>query len=475
MSKIHGMMDVGKRSMMNSQTALQTTGHNIANKSTEGYSRQRVELQTAEPLGMGKLRIGTGAKSAAITRTNNPYLEKQIQKEQANLGYLEGKADAMTRVEQVYNEQMNKGLNQFSTDFFNSFREFANNPESLATRTQVKETADHMTQDFARVNKQLTEIQRDLDQQVAVQVDQVNEITKELASLNEKVQMVEASGAPANDERDRRDLLIKQLGQKINIRWAEGADGNVTVTAGQNALLVTGNEAKRLDVKSTPAEGAKGEGNFDVFYHNSERSTAIRVTDQLNGGSLGGLLEVRDKTINGLLDQVDNMAYTLGSTVNELHQRGFDVYNKQGATFFELPKELKGASANLKLNEAIAKDVGKIASAAQRDAPGDNRVANAISKLQFEGVIGDNKATLDEYYNSMVGEVGIQTRRTTTEQDSQKNIVNQLKNIRESISGVSLDEETTRLIEYQKGFDASARLIRTADEMFDTVLNLKRM
>ena len=112
------MMDTGKRSMMNSQTALQTVGHNIANKSTEGYSRQRVEIQAAEPNGIGKLRIGTGSKTAAVTRTNNPYLEKQIQKETAGLGYLEGKSDAMTRVEQVYNEQLNKGLNSFTTEFF---------------------------------------------------------------------------------------------------------------------------------------------------------------------------------------------------------------------------------------------------------------------------------------------------------------------------------------------------------------------
>lgn len=475
MSKIHGMMDVGKRSMMNSQTALQTVGHNIANKSTEGYSRQRVEIQAAEPVGIGKLRIGTGSKSAAVTRTNNPYLEKQIQKEQAGLGFLEGKADAMTRVEQVYNEQLNKGLNSFTTEFFNAFREFANNPESLAGRTQVKETADYLTKDFARVNKQLVEIQRDLDQQVAVQIDQVNELTKEIASLNEKIMSVEKSGGYANDERDRRDLLIKQVGQKINIRWAEGEDTQVTITAGNNALLVTGNEAKTLTTRPTGETDKKGEGNFDIFYHNQKTSEPVLVTDQLTGGSVGGLLEVRDKTIRGLLDQVDQMAYTLGTTVNELHGRGFDVYNKKGVAFFEMPNDVKGAAAKMKVSEAIANDVGRIASAAQQHAPGDNRVANAIAKLQFEGVVGESKATLDEFYNSMVGEVGIQTRRTEVAQESQKNIVNQLKNIRESISGVSLDEETTKLIEFQKSFDASARLIRTADEMFDTVLSLKRL
>ncbi|MEK7357135.1 MAG: flagellar basal body rod C-terminal domain-containing protein, partial [Bdellovibrionota bacterium] len=208
---------------------------------------------------------------------------------------------------------------------------------------------------------------------------------------------------------------------------------------------------------------------------NTERAEAMKITEQISGGSIGGLFEVRDKTIRGLLDQIDNMAYTMGMTVNELHSRGYDVYNKTGAKFFEMPTDVRHASRNLKVSEAIAKDPGRIASASQQNAPGDNRVANAIAKMQFEGVIGDNKATLDEYYNSMVGEVGIHTRKTEVARESQKNILGQLKNIRESVSGVSLDEETTKLIEYQKSFDASARLIRTADEMFDTVLSLKRM
>ena len=475
MSKIHGMMDLGKRSMMNSQTALQTVGHNIANKGTEGFSRQRVEITTNEAIGEGKMRVGTGSKTAQVTRINNPYLEKQIQKEQAGLGYLKGKGEAMTRVEQVYNEQMNKGLNSFTTEFFNAFREFSNNPESLATRTQVKETAEHLTSDFKRVNTQLTEIQRDLDHQISTNITQINEMTKEVATLNEKIQLVQNAGSPANDERDRRDLLIKQLGEKINIRWAEGDDGQVTITAGNSALLVTGNDAKVLEVKSTPETATKGEANYDIFYKNNERAEPMLVTNQMTGGAVGGLLEVRDKVIGGLLNQVDEMAYSLGTAVNAVHERGFDVYNRQGTQFFELPDEVRHAARNFKVSDEISRDVGRISAAGQQNAAGDNRVANAISQLQFQNVMKDDSATFDEYYNSMVGEVGIQTRRTEVAQESQKNIVDQLKNIRESVSGVSLDEETTKLIEYQKAFDASARLIKTADEMFDTVLNLKHM
>jgi flagellar hook-associated protein 1 FlgK len=469
------MMDVGKRSMMNSQTALQTTGHNIANKSTEGYSRQRVELQTAEPTGLGNHRIGNGSKTAAVTRTNNPYLEKQIGKEMSNLGYFDGKADAMNRVEQVYNEQTNKGLNTFITDFFNSYRELSNNPESLATRTQVKETAQALTQDFKRVNTQLTEIRRDIDQQVATNVNEVNQLSSEIAQLNGKIQLVQNEGGPANDERDRRDLLIKKLGEKINIRWAEGSDGAVTITAGQSAIIVAGQDAKTLSVRSTPASETKGEGNFDIFYQSVKDGQLTNVSGQITGGSVGGLLEVRDKTIGGLLESVDKMAFSIANDVNAIHSRGFDAYNRTGHDFFEVPHDLKGYSAAMDLTEHVSRDPMKIAAAGGPNAPGDNRIANAIAQLQFENTMPNETSTLDEFYNSMVGEVGVQSRKIQTTQESQKGIVSQLKNIRESVSGVSLDEETTKLIEYQKAFDASARLIRTADEMFDTVLNLKRL
>ncbi len=476
MSKIHSMMDMGRRSMMNSQTSLQTVGHNIANKNTEGYSRQRVEQVTAEPIGQGGLRIGQGSRAAEVTRTNNSYLEKQIGKETANFGYFDAKSQGLSRVEQVYNEQNGKGLNQFVTDFFNAFRELSNNPESLATRNLVKETADHLSKDFKRVNTQLNEIQNDLDQQIATSVSDINSYTREIANLNEKVQQVEVTGAKANDERDRRDLLIKKLGEKVNIRWAEGRDSMVTISAGDSALLVSGYDHKDLSVMATPESDTKGEGNFDVFYKNSDAAVPMKVTEQFTGGTLGALLEVRDTTINGLKGKMDDLAFSLADEVNAGHMQGFDTYNKQGEEFFVIPGgDVKHASSTIEVSDEIKNDVNRIAAAGDANSPGDNRVANYISQLQYEKIAGDGAATVDEFYNSSVGEVGISAQRANTARDSQRDILRQLSNIRESVSGVSLDEETTKMIEFQKAFDASARLIKTADEMFDTVLNLKRL
>lgn len=470
MSKISSMMDVGKRSMMNSQTALQTVSHNIANKSTEGFSRQRVEILSNPPIGEGKVRVGMGARAGVVTRTNNSWLEKQIQREGTNLGYTDARAESLGRVEQVYNEQTNKGLNQYMTAFFNSFRELANNPESLSTRTIVRESSEAMTKQFSHVISQLNDVQEDIDGQVRTLTSEVNQISKEIAQLNEKVQIVEAQGAPANDERDRRDLLLKKLGEKIDISWAEGSDGHVAVTAGRTAILVSGTSS--TDIQAAREEGG---GKVQIFYRSSDKGTPVNITEQVKGGRIGGALEVRDQVIGGLINSIDEMAYTMATEVNKAHIEGFDRYGQNGVLFFEMPDSVSGAASTLSMNRTLYNDVGRIAAGAKTNSPGDATIANVISSLQSRTVMEDGSSTFDDFYNSQVGQIGTITQRAVKGQEAQKDIVSQLNNIRESVSGVSLDEETTKLIEFQKAYDASARLIRTADEMFDTILNLKRM
>lgn len=463
-------MDVGKRSLSNSQTALQTVAHNIANKSTEGYSRQRVELLTNTPITTGGLQIGMGARAGVITRTNNPWLEKQIQRENTSMGYMDSRADSLARVEEVYNEQVNKGLNQYMTDFFNGFRELSNNPESLASRTMVREAAIALTNDFKRVTDQLRDVQDDIDGQISTTIDEVNQMVQEVASLNEKVKMIEVQGVPANDERDRRDLLLKRIGERVEISWAEGKDGMVSCTAGGTGILVSGTSANNLKAVRTDDHD-----HMEILYRSNENGNWYNMTAQVMGGKVGGAIEVRDKVIGDLLSNVDNIAYTLAKEVNQAHIEGFDQQGKAGVLFFEMPEQTDGAAASLKLNTTIYNDVSRIAAGRVQNAPGDNGIANMISALQYRQVMNGGKATFDDYYNTQVGQIGTITQRAVKTQESQKNILSQLSNIRESISGVSLDEETTKMIEFQKAYDASARVIKTADELFDTLLSLKRL
>jgi flagellar hook-associated protein 1 FlgK len=464
------MLDTGKRSMMNSQTALQTVGHNIANKSTEGYSRQRVEQQTSEPTGDGRVRVGTGTKTTRVTLTNNAYLEKQIEKENSDASYLESQAEALGRVEQVYNEQMNKGLGHYMGEFFNSFRELANSPESTATRTLVRESAQSLVQDFNRINKGLSAIQEDLDTQVQVQVEEVNQITREIANLNEKISAVEIQDLDANDERDRRDLLLKKLHEKLDMTWGNGENGQVNVSGAKIAVLVSGFSALKLSAHRTTERD-----RVEIFYQNGTGGSLTKITDSLTGGALGAALNVRDTLITDLKNKADDLAFKFASEVNKTHSLGTDLKGRQGGAFFEIPPKQSGASSNIRIAKDILKDSSRIVTGTTSLGPADNSVANVISSLQTKATMNNNSSTFDDYYHAQVGEIGVLAQRANKSSESQKNIVSQLQHIRESISGVSLDEEATKMIEFQKSFDASARLIRTADEMFDTVLNLKRL
>ncbi|MFK8138313.1 MAG: flagellar hook-associated protein FlgK [Bdellovibrionales bacterium] len=475
MPKLTGIMGIGRRSLANSQVGLQTVSHNIANKSTEGFSRQRIEQATTPSLGTGGRQVGTGATVKAVRSIKNDYLEKQIQSEMEKLGYNEGQAESMARVEQVFNEQINGGLNRFVGEFFNAFRELASSPESAATRTLVKESAKAVTRDFGRVNSQLVDVQKDIDRQIESEVQIINSYTTEIADLNEKISQIEIRGAIANDSRDRRDLLLKKLGEKIDIKYAENEEGQVTVMAGSTATLVSGFSQNELTVSASPGFNGHRYGEARVIFLPTENSTEVDITKQLKGGKIGAALEVRDIVIDGLLKDLDEVAFSMANEVNALHIQGKDRSGRDGVLFFEnFPTGKLNSAANLRINETIDKDVSRIAAAQGSFGLGDNRVANKISELQYSKVLNNGTSTFDDFYTSVVGTVAVDVNKVNAAAKHQKEIVSQLSNIRESISGVSIDEETTKMIELQKSFDASARLIRAADEMFDTILSLKR-
>ena len=472
MAKVHGLMDIGRRGMVLSQTALNTTSHNIANRSTEGYSRQRVDLATNPAIDEGRYRIGTGAKLAGINRVNNPWLEKQIEQEGSNYSFLESKANALSSLEGVLNEQNVEGINAAISKFFNSFRELANNPESAVPRTQVRENAQNLISTLQTAKRQIDSSAQGVFKSIENSIGEVNAITKEISQLNEKILNIEITEGQANDERDRRDLLLKKLSEKMNISYAEDPKtGMLNITAGNTAVLVAGTTSTQLHTDMSETEGQR------IMYNLSQNGTPFDVTDQFKAGSVGASLSVSGP--NGIIGQLsqslDELAYNIANEVNRAHVEGFDRYNNQGQAFFDIPQDGTFSIDKLALNKDIAKDVGLIAASSKPNSPGDNNVAHVIQNLQFQNTMGDGLYSFDNFYNNKVGEIGLLTQRTQSALETQKNTVDQLKNTRETISGVNLDEEAAKMIEFQKSYEASARMIRVADELFDTVLNLKRL
>jgi len=474
MSRISNLMSVGRRSMMNAQTGLHTVSHNIANKETEGYSRQRTETVTSTPIGKGKLRIGRGARAAVVRRVNNPFLEKQLAREMTDLNTSKGRQEGLSGLESIFNEQMVEGFSQSLTKFFNAFRELSTNPESMPVRTLVKESGIALQKNFQSMSSQLNDMSKSIDSQLRLSAGELNGYMQEFADLNQKIMEVEVSGGWANDERDRRDLLLKKMGEILDIKSAEGDDGTVTVQTASDAILVVGNTAARVEAISTPAREGKSEGSMDLVFYHHDYADPLNITDRIKGGRLGGLLESRSGDLSAVQEDVDSLAYALAAEVNSYHKQGYNAYNQTGVLFFSPLDGKEGAAQRLSVNSEVMADVGRIAAGADPNRPGDNRVANAIGQLQYQKSVFPGGLSLSEFYQGLVGEIGVKANQVNNAVEAQDKIVKQLDHMRESISGVSLDEEAAKMIEMQKQFDASARMIRTADEILETVINLRR-
>ena len=327
-----------------------------------------------------------------------------------------------------------------------------------------------MVKNFQDIDRQVDGLTTELNRQIEAGVSDVNQFTKEIADLNNKILSVEITGAGANDERDRRDLLVKKLAEKVDINYAEDEKtGMLNITAGKTGILVAGTSYEQLRTSRTE------DNKTQVLYELSKGGMVVDISDQFKRGSIGGAIDVRDNIVSDIKNHIEVLSYNISNEVNKAHVEGFDRNGQQGQLLFDIPQDGQYVIADLKLNQSILNDASLIAAAAKPNSVGDNTTANVIHSLQSKALMEDGKYTFDDFYNAKVGQIGMLTQRENSAFETQKNVVDQLKNTREGISGVNLDEEAAKMIEFQKSFEASARVIKMADEMFETVLSMKRM
>jgi flagellar hook-associated protein 1 FlgK len=460
---------LGQTSLKAAKAGIATAGHNIANAGTEGYTRQRANIVTNEPTGS----MSNGVQVSRIERVNDEFVEKQIRTAQRDLSHFEEKDVALSQIEQVFNEMGDQGLNRSISNFFNEFRKLSDHPENLSFRNSVKEVGQTMVNGFRGVRKDLANVVSYLDSRVEACVSEINGLSKEITELNLKIHAIETEvkGSPPNDLLDKRDLALKKLGSYMEIGAFKDNAGSVAVDLKGSGPLIAGPRTQLLSTARSPADTqGKPEGSLDVL---SEGSLGGVITHQLRGGRLGALLDTRDHLVSSVLGQLDGLAFGIAEAVNQEHSEGYSLAGETGILFFE-PVNEQGAAGSLSLSAAVRDDVGNIAVAAEPDAPGDSRVGVAISKLQSLRFLGDGAYTVDDLYNSIVSDVGSRASQNKFTMNREKDMVTQLNRVRDQISGVSVDEETTHLLEFQHSFEASAKLIQIADEMLRTILNLKR-
>ncbi|TLS50570.1 flagellar hook-associated protein FlgK [Paenibacillus antri] len=483
MRSTFGGLEIAKRSLFAHQTALTTTGHNIANANTKGFTRQVVNMVAARPLeNIGLMRStipgqhGQSVEVHSITRIRESFLDKQFYNENKSLGQWQTRVDTLEKLEAIINEPSDTGMRQVLDNFWNSWQELSMAPDNLEARAIVKESALALADAFNHAAKQLSDLKADLTDNIDVKVTEVNTLLEQVATLNQEIYRIEGFGNNANDLRDQRDNLVDQLSKVINVTVVE-EDRGYTVRMGEQ-MLVNGNG-------STPFTLAMATGNY-----------AQDGTGNLNNGELFGLYYSREKLVTDYQNQLDALVTTLAANVNAVHSQGYTLKHPvtMGEDVFVFaaldPDDPTPPSfaERLRVSSTITDDVENIAASGRtyddngitRVVRGNNEQALALAGLRNEKFSFDgggiekiilNGGTFDEFLRAVVGEMGVQTQEAQRQATNQQILVEQVESRRASVSGVSLDEEMSNMIKFQHAYNAAARALTTYDEMLDKVIN----
>ena len=461
-------LEIGRRALATNQLALDVVGQNVSNVNTPGYSRQTVNIETTDPFTPPDLQhgnpgqLGTGVTVGSVTRMRDAFVDQQLRGANSNQGSLNNLRDVLGQVENAFNEPSDNGLGQLMTNFFNSFSDLASDPSSGAIRSTVQNRGQALVSAFHSVSTALSQITPDIQSNVTTQVNSANDIAKQIASLNKSIRSAIASNDHPNDLQDKRDNLLNQLSQITDVQVVAVRDpqtnlvtGEVNVNVGGFAL-VQGDTANALPTQLTTSNGTLG------------LQTPDKVTIPLHSGQLYGLAKATT-LVAGYKSDLDTLASKLITTVNTQHQAGVGLDGQGARDFFS------GSNAtDISLSSAVTSNLNAIAAASKPVAPGtfasgngDN--ARALAAISATQVI--NGFSLNGYYNANVAQVGSDSQTFQTEANTQQSVVTQLQNHQQSVSGVNMDEELTHMLQFQRSYQAAARIVNVMDDTLDRIIN----
>lgn len=457
-------LETASRALRANQAVLDVIGHNISNVDTPGFSRQTTELRPTDPYrsnipGMSVLALGTGVEVSSISRVRDEFVERRLNDSLADQGKYRQLSDTLSRVQTMFNDPGDAGLNASLTTFFNSFQDVARHPESVGPRTIVLHNADDVAKHFRDVFSSLTGTRLEIGEHVKSVISQVNDLAKQIAGLNTEIQKAISLGGQPNDLSDRRDGLVQQLTQLVGATVVEEQDGkgnktgSVNVSVGGIPLVqgpVSGSLPVEFGIQKGQAVLISGKDKFPVI-----------------SGELAGLIQA-DDNVKSYLADVNALASKLITTVNAQHKGGYGLNGETGLDFFS------GTDAsNIAVNTVIAGNPEAIAAASPPSsgttpAAGNGDNARALANIASQALFGT--MTLQDRYAQTVTRVGADAKSYDQQATNQGEVTQQLSNLRSSVSGVSMDEELTKMLAYQRAYQSAARLVSTYDEVIQSLL-----
>jgi flagellar hook-associated protein 1 FlgK len=444
------------QSMQAEQEALSTTTNNISNVNTPGYTRQTVSLEEAAPVQYGGMLFGNGVTVGQITSQRDALLQTRFEQETQQQSKYSSYLGTMQQVQTLFNETTGNGLQSSITDFFNSLQQLSTSPSDTSLRQGVLTAAQNMAQSFNDTANNLQQLQHNADLTVGQSVNQINNLTSQIAGLNVQIGTATSTGQNAGTFIDQRDQLVTQLSGLVDVSSIDTGNGSVTLTTSNGTALVAGNQSFQLATQTNPATGFQ-----DVYSQGSD------ITSSLTGGTLAGAIQARDQSIPSVMSSLDSIASGLANSINSVSKAGTDLNGNPGGALFTVPS---GGSAGAALSIGVAiSDPSKIAGSLD-GSTGDNSNINAMLAVQNQAIV--NGQTPLNAYSNLVFQVGNDVSTAQSESTSAQAMVQQLQNQIGSVSGVSINEESVNLVQYERAYQAAAQVSSVIDTLTAEAINL---
>ncbi|KRG15039.1 flagellar hook-associated protein FlgK [Lederbergia galactosidilytica] len=481
-------LETAKSGMYSQQSAIYVTGHNIANKNTPGYSRQRVNFEQTTPYPAASLnrpqipgQLGTGVQDGSIQRIRDTFIDSQYRGEKNQLGYYESMSNSIKQMEDIMNEPSENGLAAAMTDFWQSLQDLSTNAENEGARRVVLQRARSVAETFQYLHSSLTTVQNDLKKEMDLTVTRINALAQDIASINEQISQVEPHGYLPNDLYDARDQLIDELAAYLPISTeampnggntlaiAEGGQKVYAMINGEKTLLVDDQGARSLEWKEETGELYLGEK--EISYN----------TLGEGNGELSALFKAYSEDYPVMLEKLDQYAFTYAKVFNEVHKSGVDLNGEAGEAFFDVGDSYEGAAGRIKV---LLSDPDQVAAALAGKETGNGENALKLADLKNwvirEGSMEElpelanleiKSGTLQSFYEGVIGEMAVKGQQANRMEYNSTVLLQSIDKNRRSVSEVSLDEEFSNLIQFQHAYSASARMISAIDEMLDKIIN----
>ena len=557
MSGVFGILNIGKSGIEANEAGLSTSGQNVSNVNTPGYSVEEVHFDQSIPNHGNPGMVGSGVRATGVHRVVNSFLETQLTRQKTRMGYWEASRLSLSELDTYFSHAQNQGLSKDISRFLNGWEVVANHPLDRAARSTLIAYGKNLSEDFHQMAGLYSQTKNRLGEMVASSVVRVNADIKKIAGLNRQILRSEAGGESPNTLIDQRQRLVEEVSQLTNAHFFHDKNGAVTLHLGGQSAITD------IDAGSLKEVFDSTHDRYRILvFPPGHSGPPIDITDRIHGGKIGGYLDVRDRKIAALQNHLNALAHGLINHVNAQHVQGYGLNGKTNLNFF-LPtvtvksqggspsgvtvtanavdpdqavdplnvavsgnkitvtdehtgkllktmglsegaqtvlvsgysihvvssgvsstgtflvsggNDAKGAALSMMVSDLDPEDLAVAFNPVMAGQnKGDNRNAHLLfgllqNHVRFVGQ--DQPVSFHDFFATGVSEVGAWSRNARDHYMAQTLIQKGLENQRLSVSGVSIANESAKIIQYEKAYQASANLIHMTNRILETLVRL---